>query len=333
MAIRAEDVEYHTPSEADYTWTETWLFPVVVPDEHLYALVYVQARPVLGVMTNDISVIGALTDVRSELLYYDVRNHLPAPAEFSKLTSPTGLQIEATEPPRNFRVDYVGYGENEIHVDWQGLMEPFDIHDPEHSPHATTAGGADGLAYAKGHFDMTGRATGTLIVRGQEYEVDCIERMDRTWGPRDEMLGTPAMNSISATFGPDLAFHVIARMDPDAPVDRNLELAHGYVLDGDEAYGIQTGSLTTRRVGTVVVSLDMELTDIRGETYDLHASPDIGAPWMSVPGGLAWNSLMHWWDRGSGREGYGVVMENHPMPWLNERFGMRWTDMPRKYTS
>ena len=95
------------------------------------------------------------------------------------------------EPPRRFRIDYVSPDGTEIHVDWVGLMEPFDIHDPTHSPQA---GGAydihsdlePGEKRPFGHGDMTGRVTGTMTVGGREFEVDSVERMDRSW-----VFGTP----------------------------------------------------------------------------------------------------------------------------------------------
>lgn len=331
--ITAEDLDYHTPAEADHTWAETSLFPVIVPGAHLYALVYFITRPALGVMTNDIVIYGGLADTRAELLYHDVQQHLPAPERFSDFTSPSGLSFKAVRAPREYRIDYTGFDDTEIHVDWNGLMDPFDIHDPAHSPNASGSAeereAKSGLGTGfRGHFDMTGRVTGTLKIRGTEYEVDSIDRMDHSWGPRGEMT-LPSMNSISATLGEDLAFHVIAHLDLEAPVDRNQTLAHGYVLDSGEVHGIADLDLKTRRAGTMIVAMDMTVTDVRGKSYRLFALPDVGAPWMSYSGGISWNSVMTWVL--GDRVGYGVVMEHLPMADLNRRLGRFWTDMPNMY--
>ena len=52
--ITAADLEYHTPPNANYKWAETYIFPIALPEEQLLVMVYVAARPVLGVMLNEI---------------------------------------------------------------------------------------------------------------------------------------------------------------------------------------------------------------------------------------------------------------------------------------
>src|SRR5690606_31275137 len=105
--------------------------------------------------------------------------------------------IRATDAPREFRIDYEAANGMEIHVDWKGLMEPFDIHDPRHSPNASAGLEASGAGEAyKGHYDMTGRITGAVTIKGRTLAVDAIERMDRSWGQRTETVRP--LNSINA---------------------------------------------------------------------------------------------------------------------------------------
>lgn len=176
-------------------------------------------------------------------------------------------------------------------------MEPFDIHDPAHSPRAGAteeerfAQSSSGAAF-KGHLDMTGRITGTLTVRGKTFQVDAIERMDRSWGLRPEAI--IAMNSINATFGEDLAFHFRAPRDLDAPGRAPTAVAHGYALDKGRMYGVERGSYTATRMGVALLTLDATLTDIRGKTFRLHTASDVGAPWTAYAGVVCWNSMMKW---------------------------------------
>jgi hypothetical protein len=100
------------------------------------AQVYTVVRKAIGVMYADVMVLGCLTESCGEYLYIDPQQHLPAPEKFSDYTTPSGLHIQAARPPRDYRVDYVGFDNTEIHVDFEALMEPFDIHDPDHSPKA-----------------------------------------------------------------------------------------------------------------------------------------------------------------------------------------------------
>ena len=173
--IKQQDIEFHTPPNADYLWAETNYFAFTIPEEKLLASVYVVYRKGLGVMSADVTIIGSLTDTRAECLYVDNHQHLPAPARLPDLSTPNGLQIRA-ETPRDYRIDYVGFDDTEIHVDVHGLMEPFDIHDPAHSPMATPAdakareaGSGFGSGYGN-HFGSQGRAWHHLGDRSYERD-------------------------------------------------------------------------------------------------------------------------------------------------------------------
>ena len=329
--IDARDLEYHTPEDAGHTWAETYFFPIAIPEEHLLATVYVVVRPGIGVMVNDVAVYGALSDTRSDLLYFDVQPHLPAPEKWAEIDSPAGLRISAHTPPRDYRIDYVGHSGTELHVDWNGIMEPFDIHDPRHSPKAAAttneqhAGSGLGAAWG-GHFDMTGRVTGTLTVRGKTFEVDCVERMDHSWGHRNAVTMN-AQNSISAAFGEDLAFHIITILDLDAPNGADHTFAHGYVLDNGEVYGVADLELTNTRLGAVVTAMDMRVTDVRGKVFHLRGWMDIGAPWNAYAATVTYTGEMTWLL--DDRQGYGCVMETYGIPALSNRRGRRWTDPQR----
>lgn len=326
MAFTAADFEYRAPADADHLWVETILFPVCVPEEHLYALVYVNVRPELGVMWNQVMVCGSLTDTRAELLHYAENPHLPAPERFSDIRSPLGLTVAAVDPPRRFRVDYAAEDGTEIHVDWENLMEPFDIHDPAHSPqagrafdiHADVESGA--APKPVGHADMTGRCTGTITVRGKTFAVDSVERMDRSWGERDPMKAGKPNHIVSATFGPDLAFHMICPWDPSRTGPGAFTLSHGYVLEDGEVFGLTDElEMTSVDNGLICGGLEMRVRDVRGRSFRLRAVPDVGAPWIAAPTAVVHNAMMRWFT--GDREGYGVVMRTFFLPDLNHRFG------------
>ena len=252
----------------------------------------------------------------------------------SEIDSPSGLKLKAVRPPRDFRIDYVGFDDTEIHVDWHGIMEPFDVHDARHTPHATGTHdekmARSGLSKAwNGHFDMTGRVTGTVRVRGRDFRVDSLERMDHSWGERGEN-DLPAMDSISAQFDERLAFHVITHVDLEAPAGRDQRLAHGYVLEDGQQHGIHTLEISTTRLGTTPTSMHMTITDVRGRSWSLVGTPDVGAPW-NIYATTCWTGLMRW--HLGGRTGYGVVMEVLPMKTLNRLRGRRSTQWPAAITT
>ncbi|MCU1475381.1 MAG: hypothetical protein JWQ64_74, partial [Subtercola sp.] len=195
--------------------------------------------------------------------------------------------------------------------------------------HAQADGSGMGQAY-KGHFDLTGRVTGTVKIRGREFAVDRIDRMDHSWGPRDER-NFPYMNSISAEFGEDLAYHLITKIDRNAPNGSDQSLAHGYVLTDGEVRGIVHMDLVTIRSGIIPVSMSMRLVDSAGEEHLLHGTADIGAPWDSYPANVTWMSLMRW-QRGD-RTAHGVVQEHHPLRLETAKSGRWWTDWPSHITT
>jgi hypothetical protein len=326
--IGAEHFEYQTPTDADHLWLESMLFEITDPVEDIYALVYVNIRPGLGVMWNQVMVCGTLTESRSDLLHYNENHFLPAPARFSDIDSPFGLKIRGVDLPRNFAIDYEHEDGTAIHVSWNGIMPPFDTHDPNCSPQAGRAADmhADkGLQHhgQSGHFDMSGRVHGTVTVRGRTFHVNSISRMDHSWGPRDPMK-VPNMFIVSAAFEPDIAFHMICPWNPDKTGAQAFELAHGYVTEGGEVFGLTSDAvITAQHHGLMCTGLQMSVSDIRGTKHELTATPGIGAPWIAGPNAMTHNALMKWTYQG--RTGYGVVMKNYSLQYLNQKRG-RFSD-------
>lgn len=334
--ITPSDIEFHTPANADYLWAETNYFAFSVPEENLLVSVYVVYRKGLGVMSADVTVFGAVVDNRAECLYVDNHQHLPAPERLTDLSTPNGLKIRTTSP-RDYRIDYVGFDDTEIHVDFKGLMEPFDIHDPAHSPKATphdakakVEGSGFGSGYG-GHFDLTCHVTGTLKVRGKEYQVDCIETMDHSWGPRPE-THMPSIGWMHAHFSKDLALHWILLCDYQKPVGQQQTLAHGYVMENGQVYGLTDLKISTIRNGVVTVAHTVEATDVRGKVWRLHGTVQVGSPWVCYISTMVYVCNMRW-TLPDGSIGYGVSQENHAIQLLNSQRGKVWADQQSKITS
>lgn len=332
--ITADDIDFHLPPGADYRFAETNFWTILIPEERLMAIVYTVSRKVLGVQSCDISIYGALTDKRVETLYLDSQQHLPCPDSLSDYTTASGLTVRAHDL-RNYRIDYVGYDDTELHFDFNGLMEPFDIHDPHDSPlaKATTVeqhqGSGLGSGYG-GHFDITGRLTGTLRLRGQDYPIDCIEAMDHSWGPRPE-LHLPSMGVQQAHFGPGLAFKWINHWDMEAPLDRSQRLAHGYVLEDGVTYGLVDAKLVTHRVGNMITAMEATLTDKRGQTHVLTGVAEIGGPWVCYTGSTLYMAMLRW-TLADGRVGHGLASEIASLQTLTRKHGRRWRD-PSPYAA
>ena len=328
--ITAQDLEFHHSPDSDYTWSETYYIPISVPEERIFAHVYVVTRPVLGTMQADIRVHGCLSDSEFELLALDSQNHLPGPERFSDISAPNGLQIKAVNAPRDYRIDYVGRDGTEIHVDYIGIMDPFDIHDPDQNPLAgqTTeeqlARTSMGSGY-RGHYDMHAKVTGTIKVRGKEYQVDIVDRMNHSWGERGEM-DIPNMNSVWAQFGEDLGFRFHMHFDPSQPTGEDQKFANGYLLREGKVQAITELDMKTVRVGIVPIAIDVIATAEDGSKYTLHGTPLNGGPWRAYSTCVCWIGLIEW--RLGDQVGHGSLQENHNITEEITRRGRRWTTQP-----
>lgn len=313
---------FHNPESADHNWVETFLLPIVVNDPLIYVLVYFNVRPTLGVMWSQVMISDSLTRSRGELVHYNEHHFQPAPASFLSIDAPMGIKIDAANPLEDIHIRYASAeGDVDIDVHWKGLMEPFDINNPEHSPQAASQFadmhvdvGSAGYEHG-GHIDMTGRITGTLRLGDREHEVDSVERMDHSWGPRDPMK-VRNMFIVSATFDENLAFHMICPWRPDQTGTDAFELSHGYVMDQGKVYGLTSdATIQAEHDGVICTRLTMDVEDVRGKSYSLVATPGIGAPWVAGPNAMTHNALMRWSD-GSRHDGYGVVMKNFSLRYL-----------------
>jgi len=320
--INQRDISYHTPDDVQYDWAETSYFSIYLPESNLVAWIYLVARPGIGAIVCDIEVVDRIGRISLEAQYVDFQQHLPLPEKFEKFSLSNGLSVDVSSP-RDYRLDYFGVDDTEFHWNVSGVMEPFDIHDPDMDPLASRDSDKSGFgsAYAN-HFDMTARVTGTMKVRGKSYDVDCISTMDHSWGPRAER-GLRPMGWINANFDKETAFQTIWTFDPLASEEEQFELAHGYALIGGKVSGLTAGQIRAVRGGGKSVfphSYEASLTDVDGRTHTLFGTVVAQHPWACYSCSLPIMSLVRW--RYNELEGSGQAQENWPLDLLTGR-GLR----------
>jgi len=161
---------------------------------------------------------------------------------------------------------------------------------------------------------MSGRVTGTVKIRGREFKVNCIERMDhRPPQPSEVQRAELDLRNLRGQAGVPSG----PLLDLDSPVGKDHTLAHGYVLDEGQVYGLTDMELTNTRIGIAVVGMDMKVTDVRGKVFHLHAMADVVGPWNAYAATVTWTAQ---WLLG-GQVGYGCVMETIALPALHLRRG------------
>lgn len=304
--ITAADVDFHPPPDGDPTWGETNFFGFHVPERNLCGSVYVVTRPQLGVASSHVVLYDRVSLSRKDCVYLDCRQHLPVPEKLSDYRLTNGLTVRAVNPPRDFELAYTGTDGTRLELRFDALMDPFDIQD--HVPAKGGAGDRLTRTSYKGHFDMTGRLTGRLEIRGERIAVDCVDTIDHSWGPKAENDKASAC-WLHAHFGPDYVLHAILMFEPSAPAHRQYTFVSGYLLESGEVTPLVSGTAVATRMDWLGVTMDLSLTDAAGGEHRLlgGAVAAMNVPWFSSKDV---HYALHRWTAADGRVGYGCVQES-----------------------
>ena len=309
--ITADDVRFHIPNEMPYDWAETNYFSIYIAEANVTAWVYTIARPGVGAFVADVEVIDRIGRNILDAVYVDFAQHLPMPERLENYSLPNGLSLTTFNEPKGYSIDYVGVQDTELHLKVEGLMAPYDIHDPDMDPLASVDPNQSGFGSAySNHFDMTAHVTGTAKIRGREYKVDCVTTMDHSWGPRNERTLRP-MAWINGNFDANFAFHAIWHFDPTAEGWDQFRIAHGYILVDGEVRGLVDGRFRATRDGPFPMGMEQVLIDHAGREYRFTGITVAQHPWGSYSSCLATFSTVRWLYED--REGYGLSQENWPV--------------------
>lgn len=320
--ITAKDIEFHHAEGVNHEWAETNFFSFYVPEERLLGSIYTVARAGLGVCASEFIVYRGLSGDRLNVVHHDVQEHLPLPRSYADYRLPNGMHVKAVNAPRDYRIDYVGRNGAELHMDYVGLMDPFDIHDASQNTRAQASeaaqveGSGFGEGY-KGHFDQTSHVKGALKLGTRTYPIDCVDTMDHSWGPRAE-YGMRTLCWMHASFGTGLTVHLILHFRPFESRDRQYELAHGYVLREGKVTPIAKARVRADRAGLQGVAMEVEVTDAGGQALSMRGGAIAGGAWPCYLC-LHIQNTLHQWVTSDGRMGYGVVQD----AWTLEGFAAR----------
>ncbi|MCZ4590303.1 hypothetical protein O4328_42955 [Rhodococcus opacus] len=277
--ITPEDMQFHHRPDSHWQWVETLALTFHIPDTTINGIVYIVARPMLGVCIADVSLHDRITDLWEEQLYIDNQQHLPCPDSFTDFSLPNGLNVRALEPLKGYHVTYKGVDDTQLDLTFRNLHTPFDINDPKMDPKASERTGSGGDW--SGHYEATYRITGEIIVRGEKYDVDCVDTGDRSWGPRTE---GELKNVVwwHASFGEDLTIHLFT--GHDIAKTRSLgPHVSGYVFEDGEIFGIVDSSGIQEYHRATPMGGEIEVTDVRGKKFSVTYSTLNACYWAPYP--------------------------------------------------
>lgn len=320
--ITAADSEFHDRDASVTDWAETIVLIFAVPEANIMGNAYVLARPNIGVAATSVVVFQGFKPHPYEIDFVDARMHEPCPESFLDMEfSSNNLRVQTLDAPRDFRFSYDDpHGACAFDLNFKSLMQPFDTHDADENP-LIKAGSTDmgyGDAWANGHLDTIGHTTGSLTLRGKEYEVDCYDGMDRSWGPREEW-GGKAVTWVHVTFGAEFGLHLALTMDLQDGRIVYDQLRFGYLHDHGEVFGITEARMSAERVSMVPVSNHIWCKDSRGKEFEFRGTAVAGCPWYQfIPAYVCFHTLMRYTD--GDRIGHAEQGDIFGMDWLGDRF-------------
>lgn len=313
--ITASDFDFHPSDPADLSWTETQFMIFSVPEANISGNLYVVARPNLGICHSSIEIHRGLCFEPWNIHHNDAQMHLRCPEVFSNFTLDNGLSFKALNA-RDSDYKYTALDGNcALELSFRGVCDPFDPHDPMDFPQDTSTHMDGYQGWNNGHMESTGRITGWLRLRGKEYAVDCIDGMDKSWGPRNDW-GAKGASWIHIELGEGLgAFLVMGLSFVEKDVSYG-PFKYGFLVENGQRRPLTAATLTAKRHAMLVTSADATFEDDRGNRYEARGVTVAAAPWYNFnPSCAAFQTLMRWECRD--RVGYSHIADFTGLSYLS----------------
>ena len=282
MLEPADDLLHGGPAD-DPSWTETWWYPVYVPEERTAAYLYAVVRPVAGLAAGGIIVWDDRTDTLSDALYADYRWADPfAHDGGNELRFRSGLSITISDPLDTSVITYRNAEEGvAIDVVFRATAV---AHNP--SKEAKDKG-------IKGHFDQPGLIEGTIRVAGRDIAVRSYGVRDRSWGPRPDAGKRWWGDRIGYTTGASAEFAFLAVSHP-----QSLERAvvfDGFIDEGGARHAIASGSRELHYGSDGRIErVELQLVDDRGREHRLDGTVRSHCTFPSIPAMMTTVSMVTW---------------------------------------
>lgn len=268
---------FHSPANDDPWWTETSWYSFFVPERRLSGTLYTWFRPNLAVCASGVAVWDDKAEMPWEVLHYDYQWHLPIPdGDLTDITLASGLHIGCAEADRAYELDYRS-PDLELALRFDAVA----------APHAVPM---DEIRFAgSAHFDQPGRVRGTLCLRDEDIEVDCVAIRDRSWGPRSDQGGGVRAGYCSGAVSERDAFHTISIWN-----DGKERIVAGYLVTDGELTDVVGGTREVERRGGRPERVRLAFEDATGRVVEVMGQCLNRLAFPTRPNNLSWMSLMRW---------------------------------------
>ncbi|MES2493334.1 MAG: hypothetical protein V4579_08660 [Pseudomonadota bacterium] len=292
--ITAEDYKFHTRDMGDDTWTETLFVIFSVPEFAISGNIYVLTRPNLGVCHSSIEIHQGMCFHPWQIHHNDSQMHLRCPEDFSDFTLANGLTFKAHDERRHEWSYESRDGVCSLEFTYEAVCEPTDARDPDQVPQAGGSKVAGYSGWNNGHLEGKGRVKGTLRLRDKTYAVDCIEGVNKSWGPRNDW-GNHGASWIHVDLGEKVRAFMVLDYGFDGRDVKYGALRYGYVLVDGERRPLLAAEMTAKRTDLLVTSAQVRFEDDRGDVHSARGTTIAAGPWYNFnPSSCGYQTLLRW---------------------------------------
>jgi len=296
------DEFYHGTGEPADSLTETWFWNFHVAGAAINCFAYCWVHPTLGIVTSGLYIYQGMKPNHLACEVFDVRNYMSRAliGDGNDIVIPNGLRVRVMEPLTHLHLSFADPArDSRADIDLRAMAPPI-------------------MRANNKHFEQVMHATGTLVLRGTEYVVDCYPVRDRSWGEKrpEDHAPMPPYTWVTGTFGADFAFNVGSHDDPARDPDWLDKMpAPGRIFNdgwvqivGETRRITRAAKLTTREMPTCrPLAHDYEFEDSAGEIYRMRGEIVAQTDWSGWSNIICHTGLVRWsWN---GRTGWGDSQE------------------------
>lgn len=322
--ISNKDLGFHSEGHPQFDHAETLFLIFSVPEENISGNAYILCRPNAGICLSSVYLHRGIIQNAWEADYCDSPMHVKCPDDMANFSLSSGLAVTGSNNARDYHFRYDGRDKLcSFDLQFKGLMDPFDPLDPSQNPMLAHFGGdteaasGAGDSWSKGHYDLVGRITGNLRLYGKDYRVDCVDGLDRSWGPRAEWDSAP-VSWMHMTFGDDLAFHLIMTLDVVDGKTVYTTFRFGYALVDGEVSAIVAAEVEGESSGMLGMNRVVRLTDDKGRHFEMFGAAVAAAPWHTAYSSFISFQTLYRWSMGT-RVGFSNVTDVIGVTTLSKR--------------
>jgi len=298
----SEDEYFHGTGGPGDTLTETWFWNFHVPEAAINCFAYCWVHPNLKVVSGGLFIYKGHKESHLQCELFEYREYMAADflGNGSDIRLPNSFRAQVVTPLQHVHLTFDDAArKTSVDVQLEAIGDPI-------------------MRANNKHFEQVMRATGTLVLRGETYKVDCLPVRDRSWGEQrpESHNPSPPYTWVTGTFGVDLAFNVGSHDDPDRkpdwieimPAPKRIFNDGWVVRNGRQRRIVRSTKLTKRDgVRRAPVTHDYEFEDDQGEVYHITGRVIAQVPHSGWANATCHCGLVEWnWDD---RKGYGETQE------------------------